>query len=190
MPNAFRSLLFGGIEPVSTTGSAVSSFVPWVKDSSLAPLAVSSFQSTPSRKPVASPPVSQSIDGEESSTLRFASWSISKLLPARGNSGWLANAATCTPMTIARMAPIANTIVRLPTTHSPTHYLLSLSLGSCDAEADACETVEPINRSGPLKPILLFSLRNPLSLCRKRIDYWQLGVIECLQGSGLSCIGA
>src|SRR5215204_4840970 len=78
------------------------------------------------------------------SSLRLPSV-ISKLLPVRA-----ANATTCQPMTSAAMTPIPNkNLVRLLTTHSPTHYLLSLSLSSC-CRADAFETVEPTYSSGLL----------------------------------------
>src|SRR5215207_2211596 len=52
------------------------------------------------------------------------------------------NAATCQPTTSAAMTPITNNhLVRLLTTLSPTHYLLSLRLGSC-RRANAYGTVE------------------------------------------------
>ena len=60
-PNAFRSLLFGGIPPSTMDGIAVSSLVPFPKDSSPDPLGVSFLATTPERKPVPVPPVSQSI---------------------------------------------------------------------------------------------------------------------------------
>src|SRR5215208_207367 len=108
------------------------------------------------------------------SSLRLPSV-ISKLLPVRA-----ANATTCQPMTSAAMTPIPNrNLVRLLTTHSPTHYLLSLSR----LLFQSCLLTRPSNLPiGPVssEPIMLFSLRNPLPLCRKRIDYWRLRVIECL----------
>ena len=71
--------------PLTTVGFAVSSFVPWPKDSSRAPLAVSTF--------LTSATLTQSIDGAACSTVRFASVSISKLLPGRLTSPWTASAA-------------------------------------------------------------------------------------------------
>ncbi len=82
-PNAFRSLLFGGIEPVTMVGLALSSDVPWPKASSLAPLGTSFFATTPDRKALPVPPASQSMQGLALSTFRLASTSISKLLPLR-----------------------------------------------------------------------------------------------------------
>src|SRR6266540_2218279 len=82
-PNAFRSLLFGGIEPVTMVGLAISSDVPWPKASSLAPVLGSLFAETPVLRPLPVPPASQSIQGLAPSTFRFASVSISKSLPER-----------------------------------------------------------------------------------------------------------
>src|SRR5215218_1630898 len=109
--------------PSVTVGLGEFSLVPSPKDSSPDPLCVSAWRTSLT--------LAQSIDGDASSCLRFASVSISKLLPLRLASEWLANAATCQPTTSAMMTPSASTIARLFTTHSPTHYLLSLSLGSC-----------------------------------------------------------
>src|SRR5919112_2591553 len=79
-PNAFRSLLFGGIPPSTILGTAVSSLVPFPKDSSFGPLWVSFFATTPARKPVPVPPVSQSIHPLVLTT-RFAFVSTSNALP-------------------------------------------------------------------------------------------------------------
>jgi hypothetical protein len=84
MPKNFRSLLFGGMLPLTTLGTAVSSLAPWPKDSSVGPLAESALR--------ISATFAQSMDGAGSSTRRLASVSISKLLPGRLTSGWLANA--------------------------------------------------------------------------------------------------
>src|SRR5918995_3566301 len=78
-PKVSRSLLFGGMLPLTTLGTAVSSLVPFPKELSPLPDGVSALR--------VSVTVAQSIDGagsptgEGSSTLRFASVSISKLLP-------------------------------------------------------------------------------------------------------------
>src|SRR5215212_9559629 len=80
-PNFFRSLLFGGIAPLTMVGFAVSSFVPWPKLSSPPPLGLSSFASTPGRRLVPIPPASQSMQSAGPSTFRLALTSISKLLP-------------------------------------------------------------------------------------------------------------
>src|SRR5215212_9073104 len=80
-PNFFRSLLFGGIAPLTMVGFAVSSFVPWPKLSSPPPLGLSSFASTPGRRLVPVPPASQSMQSAGPSTFRLALTSISKLLP-------------------------------------------------------------------------------------------------------------
>src|SRR5215212_321556 len=80
MPNAFRSLLFGGIWPATMLGTAVSSLVPLPKDSSLWPLGESFFATTPVRRPVPVPPVSQSIHPVVLTT-RLASVSTSNALP-------------------------------------------------------------------------------------------------------------
>src|SRR5215203_3865585 len=103
--------------PSTTEGAAVSSLVPFPKDSSCCPLAVSAC--------LISVTFFQSRDGGDVwSTLRLASVSISKLLPERVTSPWEANAATCQPTTSAAMTPIPNNhLVRLLTTHSP--YLLT-----------------------------------------------------------------
>jgi hypothetical protein len=65
--------------PSTITGSAVFSLLPCPNDSSVGPLVVSAFR--------ISFTFAQSIDGAASSTLMFASVSISKLLPAKLTSG-------------------------------------------------------------------------------------------------------
>src|SRR5215207_4718923 len=63
------------------------------------------------------------------------------------------------------MIPISdNHLVRLLTTVSPTHLTtLLVSLGSCDAEADACGTAHnQLTSVRSPEPIMLFSLRSPL----------------------------
>src|SRR5215207_4365597 len=82
VPNVSRSLLLGGMLPLTTEGTAVSSFEPWPNESSPPPLSLSLLR--------ASATPAQSIDGAASSTFRFASVSISKLLPGRLTSGWFA----------------------------------------------------------------------------------------------------
>src|SRR5215216_5733610 len=107
-------------------------------------------------------------------------------LPWKGEPAKLANATTCQPTTSAAITPIPNNhLVRLLTTHSP-YLLISAPVAEPILERDRRTYL--LVRSPEL--IMLFSLRNPLSLCRKRIDYWRLRVIECLQGSVLSCLGA
>src|SRR5215208_2223917 len=124
------------------------------------------------------------------SSARFASSSSNPCAEPTGP----ANAAICQPRSSAPMTVSTNNIVRLLTTVSPTHLpTLLISLGSCDAEADACGTVEPTYWSGLLNrsSCFLYSLSFPFTaIYRKRIAYWRLRVIECLQGSGLSCLGA
>src|SRR5215212_350892 len=103
MQKNFRSLLFGGMLPSTTLGTAVPSLVPWPNDSSELPLGESALRFSVT--------FAQSRDGAGSSTLRFASVSISKLLPARLTSGWLANAA-CTPISSTVAAAIAPNTAR------------------------------------------------------------------------------
>src|SRR5438132_3899419 len=81
IPNTFRSLLFGGIEPDTIFGLASSSDVPPPKASSVAPVGLSACVITPDRIAVPVPPASQSMHGLAPFTARFAFVSISKLLP-------------------------------------------------------------------------------------------------------------
>src|SRR5438067_6444243 len=72
MPNTFRSLLFGGMEPATIFGLASSSAVPPPKASSLAPVGLSAWVITPDRIAVPVPPASQSMHGLAPFTARFA----------------------------------------------------------------------------------------------------------------------
>src|SRR5260370_5091354 len=80
-PKFDRSLLFGGIEPETMVGAGVFSFVPIPNESSPLPLGRSAFVTTLGMKTFDVPAVSQSMQGAPPSTVRFASVSISKLLP-------------------------------------------------------------------------------------------------------------
>src|SRR5581483_2069845 len=88
-PNVLRSLLLGGMLPVPTVGTAVSSLAPPPKESSLLPVKASVFVMTPCRIAGTDEPsggASQSRLAEFTaalSTVRLALLSISKLLPAR-----------------------------------------------------------------------------------------------------------
>src|SRR5215208_4350749 len=81
MPNAFRSLLFGGIEPETIVGLGLSSAVPWPNASSPLPDGESFLASTPERKALSVPPANQSIHPVVL-TIRFALVSISNALPS------------------------------------------------------------------------------------------------------------
>src|SRR6266513_2151298 len=78
MPNFSRSLLLGGIEPLTIVGTAPFSLVPWPKASSPAPLSLSGLTITPlvlsASVPAPAPFafVDQSMHGEDPSCVRFA----------------------------------------------------------------------------------------------------------------------
>src|SRR6266704_3214295 len=80
-PNTLRTLLLGGIEPLTMVGLASFSAVPLPKESSVDPAGLSAFASTPDRRSLPVPFASQSIHGSGPSTFRFPFTSISKLLP-------------------------------------------------------------------------------------------------------------
>src|SRR5215217_6274836 len=81
MPNALRSLLFGGMDPSTIVGLELFSAVPCPKLSSPEPVALS-FLTSPGRNEVPVPPVSQSMQPDVL-TIRLALVSISNALPAR-----------------------------------------------------------------------------------------------------------
>src|SRR5712691_3659168 len=78
MPKSCRSLLFGGIEPLTIVGSGASSLVPCPKESSPLPLGLSGLTSTPLVRSAAVPVpaplafVDQSMHGDPPSSVRFA----------------------------------------------------------------------------------------------------------------------
>src|SRR6476469_690205 len=78
MPNLCRSLLFGGIEPLTIVGIGLFSLVPCPKESSPLPEALSELTRTPLARsaevPVPAPLafVDQSAHGDSPSTVRFA----------------------------------------------------------------------------------------------------------------------
>ena len=95
-PKSFRSLLFGGIEPDTTVGTAVSSLLPWPNELSSVPLGWSVSRSSAT--------LAQSMDGDPCSTVRFASVSISKWLPSSETSPWLARTTLPARIVIAATA--------------------------------------------------------------------------------------
>src|SRR6266540_5026103 len=90
--------------PSTTVGTGLSSLVPWPKESSVPPEGLSALRTSVTD--------AQSIEGAGSSTLRLASVSISKLLPGRLTSGWLAPAGVGDSADAAIRATATGTTLR------------------------------------------------------------------------------
>ena len=66
MPKNFRSLLFGGIDPLTMVGLASSSDVPWPNESSPDPVGLSAFVSTRETKNEATDAMPSTVSPEDS----------------------------------------------------------------------------------------------------------------------------